>query len=128
MVQVLLQRYTFAINDQQFNDVIIFQKEIVQIHVGQAGVQIGSACWELFNLEHAVQPNGMLAHEYIKPMSINAESVNNIETFYYMTDSSREARCQPRCVMVDLEPSVIGTNQLMNWSIFCSKPNYFRRN
>lgn len=83
------------------------QKEIVQIHVGQAGVQIGSACWELFNLEHAVQPNGMLAHEYIKPMSINAESVNNIETFYHMTDSSREARCQPRCVMVDLEPSVI---------------------
>ena len=27
-------------------------REVVGIHIGQAGVQIGNACWELFCLEH----------------------------------------------------------------------------
>ena len=29
-------------------------REILSIHIGQAGVQIGSACWELFCLEHGM--------------------------------------------------------------------------
>lgn len=33
-------------------------KEIVNICVGQAGVNIGSACWELFCLEHGIGPDG----------------------------------------------------------------------
>lgn len=28
------------------------QSEIVSLHIGQAGVQIGNACWELYTLEH----------------------------------------------------------------------------
>uniref|UniRef100_A0A1I7WB28 Tubulin domain-containing protein n=1 Tax=Heterorhabditis bacteriophora TaxID=37862 RepID=A0A1I7WB28_HETBA len=31
------------------------QREIVSLHVGQAGVQIGNACWELYCLEHETQ-------------------------------------------------------------------------
>ena len=27
-------------------------REIISLHVGQAGVQVGNACWELFCLEH----------------------------------------------------------------------------
>ena len=27
-------------------------REIIAIHIGQAGVQVGAACWELFCLEH----------------------------------------------------------------------------
>ncbi|KAK6751732.1 hypothetical protein RB195_003258 [Necator americanus] len=34
-------------------------REIVSLHVGQAGVQIGNACWELYCLEHGIQPNGL---------------------------------------------------------------------
>lgn len=30
----------------------------ISIHVGQAGVQIGNACWELFCLEHGIHPDG----------------------------------------------------------------------
>lgn len=30
------------------------QREIISIHVGQAGVQIGNACWELYCLEHGI--------------------------------------------------------------------------
>ena len=33
-------------------------RECLLIHLGQAGVQIGNACWELFCLEHGIQPNG----------------------------------------------------------------------
>ncbi|VBB26052.1 unnamed protein product [Acanthocheilonema viteae] len=35
-------------------------REVISLHVGQAGVQIGNACWELYCLEHGVQPDGML--------------------------------------------------------------------
>ena len=27
---------------------------------GQGGVQIGNACWELFCLEHGIQPDGQM--------------------------------------------------------------------
>ena len=33
-------------------------REIILIHLGQAGVQTGNACWELFCLEHGIQPDG----------------------------------------------------------------------
>jgi len=35
-------------------------RECISIHVGQAGVQIGNACWELYCLEHGIQPDGRL--------------------------------------------------------------------
>lgn len=30
------------------------------MHIGQAGVQIGNACWELYCLEHGLRPDGCL--------------------------------------------------------------------
>ena len=38
-----------------------FQRECISIHVGQAGVQIGNACWELYCLEHGIQPDGRMS-------------------------------------------------------------------
>ena len=38
----------------------VFQRECISIHVGQAGVQIGNACWELYCLEHGIQPDGQM--------------------------------------------------------------------
>ena len=35
-------------------------REVISIHVGQAGCQIGNACWELFCLEHGIQPDGQM--------------------------------------------------------------------
>ena len=32
--------------------------EIISIHIGQAGVKLGSTFWELFCLEHQIEPNG----------------------------------------------------------------------
>ena len=33
-------------------------REVISIHVGQGGIQVGNACWELFCLEHGIQPDG----------------------------------------------------------------------
>jgi hypothetical protein len=37
-----------------------FQRECISIHIGQAGAQIGNACWELYNLEHGIGHDGFL--------------------------------------------------------------------
>ena len=38
-------------------------RECLSIHVGQAGVQIGNACWELYCLEHGIGPDGVMPLE-----------------------------------------------------------------
>ena len=38
--------------------IFIFQREVINVHVGQAGVQMGNACWELYCLEHGIAPDG----------------------------------------------------------------------
>ena len=38
--------------------------EVVTIFVGQAGVQVGNACWELFCLEHGIKPDGWMYQGY----------------------------------------------------------------
>ena len=35
-------------------------RECVCLHIGQAGLQGGNACWELFCLEHGIQPDGQM--------------------------------------------------------------------
>ncbi|KAF2358387.1 Tubulin/FtsZ GTPase domain [Trinorchestia longiramus] len=37
------------------------KREVVSLHVGQAGVQLGGACWQLFCLEHNLSPAGVRA-------------------------------------------------------------------
>ena len=36
------------------------KREIISIHIGQAGIQAGDACWELFCLEHGISPDGQM--------------------------------------------------------------------
>ena len=31
-------------------------REVISIHIGQAGIQTGNSCWELYCLEHGIQP------------------------------------------------------------------------
>ncbi len=42
-----------------------FQRECISIHIGQAGVQIGNTCWELYCLEHGIQKNGCLSDTFL---------------------------------------------------------------
>lgn len=36
----------------KMNMMINYQREVISIHIGQAGVQMGNAAWELYCLEH----------------------------------------------------------------------------
>lgn len=72
-------------------------REVISIHVGQAGVQIGNACWELYCLEHGIQPDGHI------PEELNTGD-NSFDTFFSETSSGKHV---PRTVMVDLEPTVV---------------------
>ena len=38
-------------------------RECITIHIGQAGIQSGNACWELFCLEHGIQPDGQMTQD-----------------------------------------------------------------
>ncbi|EDV48157.1 tubulin alpha-3 chain [Drosophila suzukii] len=74
-------------------------RECISIHVGQAGVQIGNACWELYCLEHGIQPDGQMPSD--KTVGGGDDSFN---TFFSETGAGKHV---PRAVFVDLEPTVV---------------------
>jgi len=74
-------------------------REIVSIHLGQAGVQVGNACWELYCLEHGIQPDGTMPSD--TSMDNETDAFN---TFFSETSGGKHV---PRAIYFDLEPSVI---------------------
>ncbi|KOC59460.1 Tubulin alpha chain, partial [Habropoda laboriosa] len=73
------------------------QREVLSVHIGQGGVQMGNACWELYCLEHGIQPDGMLP-----PQSCSSDE--GFQTFFSETGGGKYV---PRAVFLDLEPTVI---------------------
>ena len=73
-------------------------RECISIHVGQAGIQMGNACWELYCLEHGIQPDGQMPSD-------KTAGDDSCSTFFQETGAGKHV---PRAVYVDLEPSVIG--------------------
>lgn len=76
------------------------QRECISVHVGQAGVQIGNACWELFCLEHGIQADGTFGAQ--------ASKINDDDSFTTFFSETGNGKHVPRAVMVDLEPTVVG--------------------
>ncbi|KAI8872054.1 tubulin alpha-3 chain [Ramicandelaber brevisporus] len=71
-------------------------REVISVHVGQAGVQIGSQCWELFSLEHNLNPEGFVAE--------GKSLAGSSSTFFSETGAGKHV---PRALFVDLEPTVV---------------------
>ncbi|TQD69319.1 hypothetical protein C1H46_045148 [Malus baccata] len=46
-------------------------KEIITIHIEHAGIHVGNSCWELYCLEHGIQPDGQVPRllKLIRPKS-----------------------------------------------------------
>lgn len=84
-------------------------REVISIHVGQAGVQMGNACWELYCLEHGIQPDGTM------PTDITPLDDDSFSTFFSETGTGKHV---PRAVFVDLEPTVIGTYVLISMIVY----------
>jgi tubulin alpha len=96
-------------------------REIISLHVGQAGVQVGNACWELYCLEHGIHSDGTL-------LPGRTEGKSGLGTFFNETISGKVwhnvtrlllvspqqaffsrplVQYVPRALHFDLEPSVI---------------------
>ncbi|XP_034238342.1 tubulin alpha-4 chain-like [Thrips palmi] len=108
-------------------------RECLSIHVGQAGVQMGNACWELYCLEHGIAPSGtrsesapdssttsatasLLAAPCTSPFGsslapygspapfMSPSESSGRDTFFCETSAGKHV---PRAIMVDLEPTVV---------------------
>lgn len=76
-----------------------FQKrEIISLHVGQAGIQIANSMWELYCLEHLIDPDGYLVDH-------SEEDDSSYETFFERTNTMRFV---PRAIFFDTENISIG--------------------
>lgn len=60
---------------------------------------MGNSCWELYCLEHGIQPDGM-----ITPGTITVAD-SSFGTFFSETGAGKYV---PRAVFIDLEPTVVG--------------------
>ena len=76
-------------------------REVISVHVGQAGLQMGNACWELYCLEHGIQPDGMMPSD----TTVGIDADDSFNTFFSETGGGKHV---PRAIFADLEPSVMG--------------------
>ena len=76
-------------------------KEIISLHMGQAGIQMGNACWELLCHEHGIQPDGQVSTPHNS--NIN-ENQTIIQTLF---SEAANNTYTPRSVYMDLEPMVV---------------------
>ena len=68
------------------------------MHVGQAGVQMGNACWELYCMEPGIGPDGKM------DMGEGGQKDDSFSTFFAQTGVWKHL---PRAIFVDLEPTVV---------------------
>jgi tubulin alpha len=73
-------------------------RECISIHMGQAGIQTGNGCWELYCLEHGIQPDGQIPSDQTVGGGDDA-----FNTFFSETGAGKHV---PRVVYVDLDSTV----------------------
>jgi tubulin alpha len=86
-------------------------REVISIHIGQAGVQVGNACWELYCLEHGISPDGKKEAETKETVTdpkggekSAKKETGSFSTFFSETGSGKFV---PRALFLDLEPTVV---------------------
>jgi tubulin alpha len=75
-------------------------REIISIHVGQAGIQTGNACWELFCMEQGISPDGT----YVPGDVFTSVTGQKLGGAMYTETSA--GKMIPRALFIDLESTV----------------------
>ncbi|KAH8781771.1 tubulin-domain-containing protein [Hyaloscypha bicolor E] len=73
--------------------------EILHLHIGQAGTQLGNSAWELYLLEHGLKKDGRP-----DPDAKALHDSGELDTVFTETGSGKYV---PRSIFVDLDPSPI---------------------
>uniref|UniRef100_A0A915PBU9 Tubulin alpha chain n=1 Tax=Setaria digitata TaxID=48799 RepID=A0A915PBU9_9BILA len=81
------------------------RRECISIHIGQAGAQIGNACWELYCLEHNIGKDGKVSNEINESGMQNQKPENQSITTFFSESSG--GKYVPRAIYIDLEPTVL---------------------
>ena len=76
--------------------------EIISLHIGQAGVQLGSPCWKLFCNEHGILSDGTISNSDVEIKD------NSFNPFFF--ESNFENKYLPRSLFFDFDP--IGVDEL----------------
>ena len=77
------------------------QREVISIHVGGAGVNLGGALWELLCVEHGINPDGSNQKAHSK-----RTTSFNVQKNFFFTDKA-SGKMVPRSIFLDLEPSAM---------------------
>ncbi len=76
---------------------------------------MGNACWELYCLEHGIDPTGKVAADRLNDVN------DSHTTFFAEMESGKRV---PRAIYIDLEPTVVGMSR--NFVLFtnhCVRPS-----
>ncbi|VDK47178.1 unnamed protein product [Taenia asiatica] len=78
--------------------VLATMREIIFLHIGQTGIQVGHAMWELACLEHNVGRDGT-------PVSLSQDDGISINSLFVHCSNGNYT---PRALLIDLDPTVVG--------------------
>jgi tubulin alpha len=70
-------------------------REIISVHIGQAGVNIGHKAWEIFGQDHGIGQDGVLQEDCVRDVP------QTTGVFFRETE---EGKHNPRAVFMDTEP------------------------
>ncbi|KYQ92985.1 gamma tubulin [Tieghemostelium lacteum] len=91
-------------------------REIISLHVGQCGNQIGSEFWKQLCKEHGINPKGYL-EDFAVP------GFDRKDVFFYQSDDDHYV---PRALLLDLEPGVIDTIKTSEYANLYNNENIFK--
>lgn len=83
-------------------------KEIISIHIGQCGVQIGNPCWEIYCNEHGIEPDGNIPY--------NRALYDHDDNFHSFFSETQAGKYVPRALFVDLDPSSINEIRICKYN------------
>jgi tubulin alpha len=90
--------------------ILLLLSECISIHLGQAGIQTGNQCWELYCLEHGITPDGFFKAGKAAGGTAGTSTDDSFNTFFSETSAGRHV---PRAVFVDLEPTACERSLLL---------------
>ena len=88
-------------------------REIVSLHLGGAGVQLGEACWEQYTAEHSIGANGKLESGGLADSGTNA-----------IFSQASDGHYVPRAVFADLDPQSLRVFRRTAVGSLCSADSF----
>lgn len=91
-------------------------REVLSLHVGQCGTQVGHEFWKRLCAEHGIGPDGVLLDSALDSAG------DRKDVFFYQADDDHYV---PRALLIDLEPRVIEKIRVGRYGSLFNPENVF---